>query len=53
MSEKLETVRLTDKQSKSRRMRSIALGLCLTAFVVIVYVGTWAKMGADILQRPM
>lgn len=48
-----ETVKLTEKQAKSRRMRSLALGLALAAFVVIVYVGTWAKMGAQVLQRSM
>ena len=49
----IETVELTEKQKRARRLRSVALGLALAAFVIIVYVGTWAKMGAAILQRPM
>ncbi len=34
-------------------LRNIALALVLAAFVVIVYVGTWAKLGANILNRPL
>lgn len=49
----IETVELTEKQKRARRLRSVALGLALAAFVIVVYVGTWAKMGAAILQRPM
>ncbi len=52
-SDKLETVELTDKQKKARRARNIAIALALTAFVVVVYVGTWAKLGANILNRPL
>lgn len=46
-------VTLTDKQRKAQRSRSIALALALAAFVIVVYVGTWAKLGANILIRPM
>lgn len=48
-----DRVTLTDKQKKAQRSRSIALALALAAFVIIVYVGTWAKLGANILIRPM
>lgn len=48
-----EQVTLTDKQKKAQRSRSMALGFALAAFVIVVYVGTWAKLGVGILQRPM
>lgn len=48
-----DRVTLTDKQKRARRSRSIALALALAAFVIIVYVGTWAKLGANVLIRPM
>lgn len=46
-------IRLTEEQKKARRMRNIAIALVLAAFVVLVYVGTWAKLGANILVRPL
>ena len=46
-----EGITLNDKQKKAQRSRSVALGIALAAFVVIVYVATWAKFGANILQR--
>lgn len=36
-----------------RRRRSIALGLALAAFVIIVYVLTIVKMGPAVLDRPL
>ncbi|MEM7215123.1 MAG: hypothetical protein AAF423_06225 [Pseudomonadota bacterium] len=48
-----ETVEMTDKQRKAQRARNIALAIILTAFVVLLYFGTWAKLGANILQRPI
>jgi hypothetical protein len=39
-------IRMSDSQKKAQRARSIALGLVLAAFVVIVYIATFAKMGA-------
>ncbi|MCI5076771.1 hypothetical protein [Oricola sp.] len=51
--DKPEMVELTDVQKKAQRRRSIAIGIVLAAFVIIVYVGSWAKMGASILDRPM
>jgi hypothetical protein len=45
---------LSDEELKRRRRRnSIALGLVLTALVVIFYVLTIAKMGPAILNRPL
>ncbi|MDQ0998407.1 hypothetical protein QFZ34_003589 [Phyllobacterium ifriqiyense] len=48
-----DRITLSDKQKRARRSRSLALALALAAFVLIVYVGTWAKLGANILNRPM
>lgn len=48
-----ETVVLTESQKKARRRRSVAIGVVLAAFVVIVYVGSWAKMGAALFERSM
>lgn len=51
--DKVETIAMTEAQKKARRRRSIALGLVLAAFVIIVYVGSWAKMGASLFNRTM
>lgn len=48
-----DRVTLTDKQKRAQRSRSIALAVALAAFVIIVYIGTWAKLGANVLNRPM
>lgn len=48
-----DRVELTERQKKARRSRSIALGLVLVAFVVIMYIVTLVKMGPGILNRPM
>ena len=48
-----ERVEMNDNQKKSRRARNIALALALAGFVVLLYVGTWAKLGANILERPL
>lgn len=48
-----ETVEVTDRQKKSLRARNIAVALALVGFVVLLYFGTWAKLGANILQRPL
>lgn len=44
---------LTEKQSKARRSRSIAIALALVAFVAVMYVLTIAKMGPGVLNRPL
>jgi hypothetical protein len=46
-------IEMTPEQKKAQRARNIALALVLVAFVVIVYVGTWAKLGANILNREL
>ena len=50
---KQDTVEMTDAQKKAQRRRSVALGLVLAAFVVIIYVGSWAKMGASLFDRSL
>ena len=40
-------LQLNEQQKKAQRSRSIALGIALAAFVVIVYIATFAKMGAN------
>jgi hypothetical protein len=48
-----ERIEMTPAQKRAQRARNIALALALIAFVLIVYVGTWAKLGANILNRPL
>lgn len=48
-----DTVDMTDKQKKAQRARNIALAFVLAGFVLLLYFGTWAKLGANILQRPL
>jgi t-SNARE complex subunit (syntaxin) len=46
-------VELTDGQRKAQRRRSIALAICLVAFVVIFYVATLVKFGPELMSRPL
>ena len=46
-------VKLSEKQQKNRRSRSIAIALVLAALVVLFYVVTIVKMGPDVLTRPL
>ncbi|WP_421859537.1 hypothetical protein [Oricola sp.] len=48
-----DTVTMTENQKKAQRRRSIALAICLAAFVVIFYVATLAKFGPEVMNRPM
>ena len=41
----METVKLNDKQQKSRRGRNIALGIVLGVLVIIFYIVTLIKIG--------
>jgi hypothetical protein len=41
---------LTEAEKRQRRARSIALGLALGALVVLFYVVTIAKLGANAIQ---
>jgi hypothetical protein len=44
---------LTEIDRKRRRSRSIALAVTLAVLVILFYVVTIAKMGPDVLQRPL
>lgn len=44
---------LTEADRKRRRSRSIALAVVLACLVILFYVVTIAKMGPDVLQRPL
>lgn len=45
--------RLTPEEQKRRRKRSLALALALAALVLLFYVVTLAKLGPQVLQRPL
>ncbi len=51
MSEKLETITLTDEQAKSRRSRNIAIGLLCGGLVILFYIMTWVKFGEIMLTK--
>ncbi|BAU92189.1 MULTISPECIES: hypothetical protein [Methylorubrum] len=54
MSDLPEGVRpLTPEEAKTRRKRSIAIALTLGALVLIFFVLTIAKLGPQVLQRPL
>lgn len=42
-----------EQRLKARRARNIAIGLGLAAFCVILYVATWAKLGANLFVRDL
>ncbi len=46
-------IKLTEQQEKARRARNIAIGLVLGVLVVTFYVATWAKFGAQLMDRPL
>jgi len=48
-----EMIDMSAKQKKAQRARNIAIAVSLIAFVVILYVGTWMKLGANILARDL
>ena len=50
---KLELIVPTEQQKRAQRNRSWGLAIALTLFVLLVYVGTIAKLGANILARPL
>jgi len=44
---------LSPEEQQRRRRRSIAIAIALGALVVLFYVVTSAKLGPQILQRPL
>ncbi|KAB2657491.1 hypothetical protein F9K85_00245 [Brucella tritici] len=49
----LELIVPTEQQKRAQRNRSWGLAIALALFVLLVYVGTIAKLGANILVRPL
>jgi hypothetical protein len=43
----------SDEAAKARRTRSVALGIGLALFVVVVFIVTLAKLGGHVLDRPL
>lgn len=48
-----ETVKLTPEQEKARKRRSVWTALALGAFVILIFVITVAKLGANVLVRDL
>lgn len=46
-------VPISVEEAKRRRARSIAIGVALGALAILFYVVTIAKMGPQILHRPL
>lgn len=46
-----DPARETDAETKARRGRNIALALGLVLFVVLVFLVTIVKLGANVLDR--
>jgi hypothetical protein len=44
---------LTPEEEKRRRSRSVALGLVLGGLVILFFVITIAKLGGNVLNRPL
>ncbi|WP_265515804.1 hypothetical protein [Nitratireductor luteus] len=53
MTQEQEYLKPTEKQLKARRNRNIALALALAAFVILVYVGSLAKLGPELFDRTL
>ena len=53
MSEDRGPPRLGPEELKRRRSRSIAIALALAALALLFYVVTIAKMGPQVLNRPL
>jgi hypothetical protein len=53
MADQVPSARLTPEEQKRRRKRSLALALTLGALAVLFYVVTIAKIGPQVLQRPL
>lgn len=53
MADQVPSPRLTPEEQKRRRKRSLALALTLGALAVLFYVVTIAKIGPQVLQRPL
>ena len=48
-----ETVTLTPEQVRARKRRNLWLALSIAAFVLLVFFITMAKLGGNVLERPL
>lgn len=46
-------VELTPAQKSMRRKRNLAIAIALGAFIAIIYAVTVAKLGVNVLKRPI
>ena len=53
VTEKPEGVRLTPEQLRRRKALSVAIAISLAVLVGLFYVVTIAKLGANVLNRPL
>ena len=44
---------IEEKRKKAQRARNLAIAIGLGAFVIILYVATWAKLGVGVMDRPL
>ncbi len=44
---------LTPEQKRSRKLRNIAIGVAIGVFVGLIYFVTIAKIGANVVNRPL
>jgi hypothetical protein len=51
--EKDEGIRLTPEQVRRRKARSVAIAIALAVLVGLFYVVTIAKLGVNVLDRPL
>jgi len=49
----LESVQLTPEQERSRRVRNIAIALLLGGLVVLFWLTTIVRLGANVFDRPI
>lgn len=50
---KSDQVEMSEQQKRARKSRNVAIGIALAVFVIILYVGTWAKFGANLFNRAL
>lgn len=53
MTEQNSSYRLTAEEQKRRRRRSVALGLTLGILCLLLFAITIAKLGPQVLNRPL
>ncbi|MCR6646402.1 MAG: hypothetical protein NVV62_18735 [Terricaulis sp.] len=48
-----ESVELTPEQIKARRRRNLWIALSIGGFMLLVFLITLAKLGANVIERPL